>query len=72
MELVKGPQTKEKLDKQYTRMIFQECLNRGLILMGYNPDIRINPPLIITEEIADEGIEIMEKAFTHVADRINL
>jgi 4-aminobutyrate aminotransferase / (S)-3-amino-2-methylpropionate transaminase / 5-aminovalerate transaminase len=72
IELVKGPQTKEKLDKQYTRMIFQECLNRGLILMGYNPDIRINPPLIITEEIADEGIEIMEEAFTHVADRINV
>ena len=72
MELVKNPNTKEKLDKQYTRMIFQECLNRGLIVMGYNPDIRINPPLIITEEIADEGIDIMEEVFTHVADRINL
>ncbi|MBI4535801.1 MAG: aspartate aminotransferase family protein [Ignavibacteriae bacterium] len=72
MELVKNPNTKEKLDKQYTRMIFQECLNRGLIVMGYNPDIRINPPLIITEEIADEGIDIMEEAFAYVADRINL
>ncbi len=72
MELVKNPRTKEKLDKKYTKMIFQECLNRGLIIMGYNPDIRINPPLIITEDVAEEGIEIMEEAFTHVADRINL
>ncbi len=40
--------------------------------MGYNPDIRINPPLIITQEIAEEGIDIMEEAFAHVADRINL
>ncbi|MGE5430306.1 MAG: aspartate aminotransferase family protein [Syntrophomonadaceae bacterium] len=70
MELVKSPGSKEKLDKKYTQMIFQECLNRGLIVMGYNPDIRINPPLVITEEIAEEGIEIMEEAFKDVANRI--
>lgn len=71
MELVKGRGTKEKLSKDHTRMIFQECLKRGLIMMGYNPDIRINPPLIITEEIAEEGIEIMEETFSYVANRIN-
>jgi 4-aminobutyrate aminotransferase/(S)-3-amino-2-methylpropionate transaminase len=72
MELVKNSQTKDKLDKSYTKLIFQECLKRGLIIMGYNPDIRINPPLIISEEIAEEGIEIMEDAFSHVANRIHL
>ena len=72
MELVKNPQTKEKLDKRYTKMIFAECLKRGLIVMGYNPDIRINPPLVITEEEAEEGINIMEEAFSYVADRIDL
>ena len=71
IELVKNPETKEKLDKQYTKMLFQECLKRGVIMMGYNPDIRINPPLVMTQDIADEGIEIMEEAFAHVADRIN-
>jgi 4-aminobutyrate aminotransferase / (S)-3-amino-2-methylpropionate transaminase / 5-aminovalerate transaminase len=72
MELVKHKGTKEKLDKQYTRKIFAECLKRGLIVMGYNPDIRINPPLVITHDEADEGIAIMEEAFSHVADSINL
>lgn len=72
MELAKHRETKEKLDTQYTKMIFLECLKRGLIVMGYNPDIRINPPLIITEEIAEEGIQIMEEVFTLVADRINI
>ncbi len=72
MELVKGEGSNQKLDTKFTRMIFQECLNRGLIVMGYNPDIRINPPLIITQEIAEEGIDILEEAFAHVADRINL
>jgi len=70
MELTKNKNSKEKLDKKYTQMIFQECLKRGLILMGYNPDIRINPPLVITQEIAEEGIEIMEEVFEYVADQI--
>lgn len=72
MELVKGAGSKDKLDKTYTRMIFQECLKRGLVIMGYNPDIRINPPLVISRETAEEGIAIMESAFSDVADRINL
>ena len=70
VELVKNNNSKDKLDKRYTKMFFQECLKRGLIIMGYNPDIRINPPLIITEEIADEGISIMEEALTYVAEQI--
>ncbi|MFI5252354.1 MAG: aspartate aminotransferase family protein [Bacteroidota bacterium] len=71
VELVKDKKTKEKLDKETCKLIFHECLKRGLIVMGYNPDIRINPPLIIDEATADEGIEIMADVFTHVADRIN-
>jgi 4-aminobutyrate aminotransferase-like enzyme len=39
--------------------------------MCYNPDIRINPPLVITEEVAEEGIDIMEEVFSYVGDRIN-
>ena len=72
VELVKNKQTKEKLDKQACKLIFHECLKRGLIVMGYNPDIRINPPLIIDEATAEEGIDIMDEVFTHVADRINI
>ena len=72
IELVKAPGSKEKLGKQYTQMIFQECLNRGLIMMGYNPDIRINPPLVITQDVAEEGISIMEEVFTYVADKLNI
>jgi 4-aminobutyrate aminotransferase / (S)-3-amino-2-methylpropionate transaminase / 5-aminovalerate transaminase len=72
IELVKGAGSKEKLGKEHTRVIFQECLNRGLIIMGYNPDIRINPPLVITQDVAEEGIAIMEEVFAYVADKINI
>ncbi|MBI1806827.1 MAG: aspartate aminotransferase family protein [Ignavibacteria bacterium] len=72
VELVKNRNTKELLDKETCKIIFKECLKRGLIVMGYNPSIRINPPLIIDKATAEEGIDIMDEVFTHVADRINL
>jgi 4-aminobutyrate aminotransferase-like enzyme len=72
IELVKNRTTKEKLDKKYTKMLFKEALNQGLIIMGYNPDIRINPPLVINKEIAEEGINIFEGALKYVSDRINI
>lgn len=70
MDLCMPGRPEERLDKRWTQMIFRECLQRGLIVMGYNPEIRINPPLIITEEIAEEGIDIMEEAFAYAAERI--
>src|SRR5574338_664603 len=70
IELVQDKGSKVKLDKKYTEMVFQECLKRGLIVMGYNADIRIYPPLIVSKEIAEEGIQIMEEAFTYVAEQI--
>lgn len=70
IELVQEKGSKVKLDKKYTEMVFQECLKRGLIVMGYNADIRIYPPLIVSKEIAEEGIQIMEEAFTYVTEQI--
>ena len=41
-------------------------------MMSYNPDIRINPPLMIDEATAEEGIDIMDEVFTLVANRSNI
>lgn len=70
MSLVNPSNRKESLSKQYTEEIFKRCLKRGLIFMCYNPEIRINPPLVITEEIAEEGISIMEEVFYEVNEQI--
>jgi 4-aminobutyrate aminotransferase-like enzyme len=72
IELVKNRETNEKLDKKYSQMLFKEALNRGLLMMGYNPEIRINPPLIINKEIAEEGINIFEESLKIVSERINI
>ena len=35
--------------------------------MAYNPEVRINPPLVIDEETAEEGIAILEESLGDVA-----
>jgi len=39
---------------------------RGLLLMGYFSRMRINPPLILTETEARDGIAILDEVFAEV------
>jgi 4-aminobutyrate aminotransferase/(S)-3-amino-2-methylpropionate transaminase len=71
LDLVKDRQTKEPLASQVTERIFHEALRRGLLLMAYFPRVRINPPLIITEEQAQEGIDILDEVFHCIADEVD-
>lgn len=72
VELVKNRKTKELLDKRHCRMIFEEGLRRGLLTMAYSPVIRINPPLVITEEQALRGLDILEETFAAVEPKLGL
>jgi 4-aminobutyrate aminotransferase-like enzyme len=47
--------------------VFLGALRRGLLLMGYSSRVRINPPLIITEAEALEGVHILDEALGDVA-----
>ncbi len=62
MELVKDRGTKEPLDKDVTKALYKECLRRGLAAMTYSPTVRINPPLVIREETALNGLAILDEA----------
>jgi len=62
IELVKDRGTKEPLSKEVTQALYQECLRRGLVAMCYSPSIRINPPLIIGEDAALDGLGRFEEA----------
>jgi 4-aminobutyrate aminotransferase-like enzyme len=67
LDLVKDRATKEPVSKDVTQALFQECLRRGLVAMCYSPTIRINPPLVITEAQALEGLAIFDDALGVVA-----
>ena len=62
IELVTDRRTKVPLGKDITRGLYQECLRRGLVAMTYSPSVRINPPLIIREDAALAGLEILDEA----------
>ena len=71
VDLVKNRHTKEELSSQVTERIFQEALKRGLLIMGYFPRMRLNPPLVITAAQVQEGIDILDEVFQCIADEVD-
>jgi 4-aminobutyrate aminotransferase / (S)-3-amino-2-methylpropionate transaminase / 5-aminovalerate transaminase len=67
LDLVKDRSTKEPLSSAVTEGIFRGALQRGLLLMGYFSRVRINPPLILTETEARDGVAILDEVFAEVA-----
>jgi 4-aminobutyrate aminotransferase-like enzyme len=65
------PGTSRLLEKKHTRWIFDTALSRGVLAMIYNPEVRINPPLVITEEQALEALSILEGILREAADRVH-
>ncbi|MED4716651.1 4-aminobutyrate--2-oxoglutarate transaminase [Bacillus badius] len=64
MELVKDRQTKEP-NKELTNLLIKEANDRGLLLMSagaYGNVLRLLMPLVITDEQAEEGLDILEEA----------
>lgn len=72
VEMVADRATKEPLEKSITRALFHEALERGLVTMSYSHVIRIYPPLVITEEEALRGIDILDQSFAAVSRRFGL
>ncbi len=69
MDLV-VPGTRRLLDKQTTRTIFDTLLARGVLAMIYNPEVRINPPLVIEEDQAMSALATMKDVLGEVAERL--
>jgi 4-aminobutyrate aminotransferase-like enzyme len=71
LDLVRDNATRRELSRKVMEIIFKEALRRGLLLMGYFPRIRINPPLVITEPQAEAGVEILDEVFAYVRDNVD-
>jgi 4-aminobutyrate aminotransferase-like enzyme len=66
MDLVSDRRTKEPLKSAVTESIFLGALRRGLLMMGYFSRVRINPPLVLTEREACDGVAILDEVFADV------
>ena len=67
MDLVADRATKQPLPAPVTEAIFLGALRRGLLLMGYFSRVRINPPLVLTEREARDGVAILDEVFGEIA-----
>ena len=70
MDLVM-PGTRTLLDKKTTRWIFDTLLARGVLAMIYNPEVRINPPLVIQEDEAMTALATMKDVLGEAAERLS-
>jgi 4-aminobutyrate aminotransferase/(S)-3-amino-2-methylpropionate transaminase len=70
MELVKDCKSKAPLDRSVTKQIYLETLKRGMVSMNYKPNFRINPPLTLSKEEADAGLQILDDVFAFVEKHI--
>jgi len=69
MDLV-VPGTRRLLDKKTARWIFDTLLSRGVLAMIYNPEVRINPPLVIDEDQAMGALATMKEVLGEAAERL--
>ena len=67
-----NPKTGAALDKAICREIFEEGLKRGVLTMAYNPSLRINPPLVISEAEALKGLALLGESLDAVRRRRSL
>jgi 4-aminobutyrate aminotransferase-like enzyme len=67
VDLVTDRASNELLNRAATERIFLDALQNGLLMMGYFPRIRINPPLTITRDQADHGLDILDQVFARAA-----
>ena len=42
--------------------LFRRCLDEGILIVGDVPEVRLNPPLVLTEDGADEAIAALRRA----------
>lgn len=71
LDLVSDNATRRELSPKVMEIIFKEALRRGLLIMGYFPRVRINPPLVINEGQAMAGLQILEEVFAYVSKNLN-
>jgi 4-aminobutyrate aminotransferase / (S)-3-amino-2-methylpropionate transaminase / 5-aminovalerate transaminase len=66
VELVRDRKTKEPLPRKVTRVIFDECVKRGLLTMAYAPSFRLQPALTLDRATARNGVAVLREVFDHV------
>ena len=71
LELVRSKSTREPADEE-TKQVSQYCYEHGLVILtagSYSNVIRLLMPLVVTDAQMEEGMDVLEGALAHVAQK---
>jgi len=69
-EIVKDPETKQR-GPELAQEIMMKCFKRGLaIITAGKSTMRFAPPLVITRELLDAGLDVFEGVVKEVAGSV--
>jgi 4-aminobutyrate aminotransferase-like enzyme len=61
LELVKDKRTRERRAKETCKGLFLKAMRKSLRAMAYASSVRLNPPLVLDQTTAMEGLDILEE-----------
>jgi 4-aminobutyrate aminotransferase / (S)-3-amino-2-methylpropionate transaminase / 5-aminovalerate transaminase len=56
------PSTGALATPELSLRLFRRCLDEGILIVGDVPEVRLNPPLVLTEDGADEAVAALRRA----------
>ncbi len=56
------PSTGDLAAPELCLRLFRRCLDEGILIVGDVPEVRLNPPLVLTRDGADEAIAALRRA----------
>lgn len=65
LELVKDKETKEPFDDA-GKLVYQKAFSKGLAWVPAGHILRLSPPIIMEDDMAQKGLDIIEEAVTEV------
>ncbi|MBY0488398.1 MAG: aspartate aminotransferase family protein [Gemmatimonadaceae bacterium] len=67
IDVVRDRKTREPIPNSVMREVFEGAVRRGLLAMLYTARIRLQPALNITQDAADEGLDLLEASFADLS-----
>ena len=64
IEFVQSRDTKERITQEQAEFLYREILKRGVLVASAAPIMRITPPLVLDEVLADRALDLIDEAIS--------
>jgi 4-aminobutyrate aminotransferase-like enzyme len=64
IEFVRDRDSKERISGEEAEQLYHELVTRGVLVSSASPIMRVTPPLLLSKELADRGLDIFDEAIT--------